>query len=53
MSGRSVVHGWFSGFYPQEDPQYVITVFMEDGGGSGACIPAAGKMIDCLCRREI
>ena len=50
MSGRNVVHGWFSGFYPQNDPEYVITVFMEDSGGSSVCIPAAGKMIDWLSR---
>ena len=50
MSGRDVVHGWFSGFYPQEDPEYVITVFMKDSGGSSSCIPAAGEMIDWLSR---
>ena len=52
MSGRDVVHGWFSGFYPQEDPEYVITVFMEDGGGGGSCVPAAGTLIDYLSRND-
>ena len=48
MSGNTVVHGWFSGFFPQEDPEYVITVFLEDGGGGSACLPAAGKLVRFL-----
>lgn len=35
-----VVHGWFTGFMPVEDPQYIITVFAESGGsGRGAAVP--------------
>lgn len=50
MSGERVVHGWFSGFYPQENPEYVITVFMENGGGGSSCIAAAGQIIDYIER---
>jgi len=33
-----VVHGWFSGFVPYENPKYAITVFLYNGksGGSAA-----------------
>ena len=26
---------WFTGFAPADDPQYAITVLVEDGGGLG------------------
>jgi peptidoglycan glycosyltransferase len=26
---------WFTGFAPADDPQYAITVLVEDGGGMG------------------
>lgn len=48
MSGRKVVHGWFSGFCPAEEPEYVITIFMEDGGGSASCLPAAARLASFL-----
>ncbi|MFA5524936.1 MAG: penicillin-binding transpeptidase domain-containing protein [Tissierellales bacterium] len=28
-------HAWFSGFYPRDNPKYVITVFIEEGGSGG------------------
>ena len=48
MSGRKVVHGWFSGFCPAEEPEYVIMIFMEDGGGSASCLPAAARLASFL-----
>lgn len=40
QGGREVVHGWITGFVPAEDPEYVITVFVEDGrSGSGSAGP--------------
>lgn len=27
---HAVVHSWFTGYYPAEDPQYVVTVLVED-----------------------
>ena len=36
---RGQPHGWFSGFFPFENPKYAITVFLESGGsGYGACL---------------
>ncbi len=37
--GTEVVHGWFTGFYPAQDPVYAITVFEQDGT-SGGQLPA-------------
>ncbi len=30
--GEKMVQSWFTGFYPADDPQYVITVLAEDSG---------------------
>ena len=39
VDGKEVVHGWFTGAWPLEDPRYVITVLVE-GGESGGELPA-------------
>ncbi len=39
INNNEVVHGWFAGFFPTEDPKYAITIF-EEGGGNGADKPA-------------
>lgn len=39
LDGQEIVHGWFTGFYPGEQPKYAITV-LEDGGGNGGAAPA-------------
>ncbi len=39
VDGEEVVQSWFAGYYPADDPQYVITVLSENGGANG--IPAA------------
>ncbi len=33
--GETMVQSWFTGFYPADDPQYVITVLAEDSGRTG------------------
>lgn len=33
--GETMVQNWFTGFYPAENPQYVITVLSEDSGRTG------------------
>lgn len=33
--GETMVQSWFTGFYPAENPQYVITVLAEDSGRTG------------------
>lgn len=40
-------HAWFVGFAPQEDPQIVVSVFVEHGGhGGSAAAPIAKKVIE-------
>ncbi|MEG1205294.1 MAG: penicillin-binding transpeptidase domain-containing protein [Angelakisella sp.] len=46
-NGIEVVHGWFTGFYPAEEPQYAITV-LEEGGGDGGQLPA--EIFAQICR---
>ena len=38
--GEEQLGTWYSGFFPAEKPQYVLTVFCEDGtSGAADCIP--------------
>lgn len=47
--GEMVVHGWFTGFFPAEEPKYVITVFVESGGsGRGSAVPLFRQMVEYL-----
>lgn len=34
-NGKPVVQSWFAGYYPAEDPKYVIAVLAEDSNGTG------------------
>lgn len=45
--GVEIVHAWFSGFYPADDPMYAITVFVENGQeGSTAAAPIFKEIAD-------
>lgn len=37
--GKEIVHAWFAGFYPAQNPRYTIIVFVE-GGESGEHVAA-------------
>lgn len=40
LNRENVVHGWFTGYYPKEDPEYAITVLVEKGNsGSSSAVP--------------
>ena len=44
-NGEEVVHGWFTGFMPADNPKYVITVFVESGGsGRNSAVPLFEQM---------
>ncbi len=34
-NGETMVQNWFTGFYPADNPQYVITLLAEDSGRTG------------------
>ncbi len=45
ISGKT--HGWFAGYYPPEDPRFVVVVFYEDGNGQDA-VATGGKVLKLL-----
>ncbi|MBR6700608.1 MAG: penicillin-binding protein 2 [Firmicutes bacterium] len=38
VNGKKVVHGWYAGFFPVDDPKYIVAVFTEDGGGAAPAV---------------
>ncbi|MBE6020923.1 MAG: penicillin-binding protein 2 [Firmicutes bacterium] len=38
INGKKVVHGWYIGFFPTDDPKYIVSVIAEDGGGAAAAV---------------
>lgn len=47
--GRKVLQAWFAGFYPAENPKYVIVVLAEDGrSGGSTCAPVFKAICDGL-----
>jgi len=44
-NGSDTVHAWFTGYFPINNPQYVITILVEDGGSGGTiAAPVFGKI---------
>jgi len=40
VNGNSQQNGWFAGYFPKDDPRYIIVVFIEDAAqGSAECTP--------------
>ncbi len=45
--GRSLVHGWFCGFFPYENPRYAMAVLCEDGGsGAQSAVPVFANIAE-------
>lgn len=45
LSGKKVIHGWFTGYFPVDKPRYVITVLVEEAKyGSQSAIPIFEKI---------
>lgn len=34
-NGEKTVHAWFTGYFPINDPKYIITILVEDGSSGG------------------
>lgn len=50
--GKEVVHGWFTGFLPAENPKYTVTVFVEEGGsGRASAVPLFQKIAEELLNK--
>lgn len=49
MPESSSSHGWITGFAPCEEPEYTITVFVEDGGsGAASAGPLFQQIVEYL-----
>ena len=47
QDGHTVIQAWYAGFYPAEQPRYVVVVLAEDGKtGSGTCGPIFKQIAD-------
>ena len=47
VGGRTLVHGWFCGFFPYDNPQYAMAVLVEDGGsGAASAAPVFGEIAE-------
>lgn len=48
-NGREILHTWFAGYYPSDDPQYAVVIMDEDGtSGGGDCGPVFRQIVDKL-----
>lgn len=46
-NGREILNAWFCGFFPANEPKYVVVVFIEDGSSGGAdCGPIFKEIAD-------
>ncbi len=45
---RGTTHAWFAGFFPYDKPQYVICVFLENGGPGHAASIIAKQVIETM-----
>ncbi len=53
-NGKKVNQCWFSGFYPAENPRYVITVLGENGvSGGSTCAPVFASICNSLYKLGI
>ncbi|NMA03280.1 MAG: penicillin-binding protein 2 [Clostridiales bacterium] len=44
--GKEVVHAWFTGYYPSNEPKYAITVFIQKGeSGGGIAVPIFAEIV--------
>lgn len=47
--GTELLHGWFSGFFPAENPKYVVTIVSEDAkSGNSNASPVFAELADAL-----
>lgn len=54
QNGKEKINTYFTGFYPAADPQYVITVFAENGvSGGKTCGPVFREMCDFISENHL
>ncbi|QXM05987.1 peptidoglycan D,D-transpeptidase FtsI family protein [Crassaminicella indica] len=35
LKGKEIIHAWFTGYFPSDEPKFVITIVVEDGVSGG------------------
>ncbi len=53
QAGPSRSHGWFAGFFPYENPQYVICVFLENNGSGHMASILAKQIIQGMIDQKL
>ncbi len=49
--GRTLVHGWFCGYFPSDNPKYAMAVLTEDGGsGSASAAPVFKEIAEGIIK---
>ena len=50
---RGATHAWFVGFFPFDNPKYVICVFLENGGPGHAASVMAKQIIEAMSNQNL
>jgi penicillin-binding protein 2 len=50
---KGLSHAWFAGYFPQDDPRYVICVFLEHGASGQAACVLARKVIEGMVQEKL
>ncbi|MCX7843533.1 MAG: penicillin-binding transpeptidase domain-containing protein [Clostridia bacterium] len=54
INGEKIVHAWFAGYFPKNDPKYSIVVFVENGkSGSTAAAPIFAQIAQEIAKRGL
>jgi peptidoglycan glycosyltransferase/penicillin-binding protein 2 len=48
LKGEETIHGWFAGYYPKENPKYVITVLVEEANSGSK---SAAPIFENICKK--
>jgi penicillin-binding protein 2 len=46
-------HAWATSFFPYKDPQYTLTIFLEDGGESINAVRLAKQMVEWMVENDL
>ena len=52
-NGKELLQGWFAGFFPAEEPKYVLVVLAEESEGSTAASPVFREIADAISKRNL
>ncbi|MDE6102086.1 MAG: hypothetical protein K2F73_03840, partial [Ruminococcus sp.] len=51
--GEELCHAWITGFFPADNPQYAVTVLVEDGGyGNDVSAPIFSEIADRISQEK-